>query len=103
MTSDRVRRLKQVVESRVAAEASLIQTVPVRVGGQAGEPCDVDVHVFALSHYRLTDTAYAWTAGGREFTALDIGPIRSPTDAVCAVMAEQIRLRNLALVGARAA
>ncbi|UYN96332.1 MAG: hypothetical protein KIT25_05155 [Enhydrobacter sp.] len=103
MVSGRAWHLKRMVESRVAAEASLIQTVPVRVGGQGGEPCDVDVHVFALSHCRLTGTAYAWTAGGREFTALDIGPIRSPTDAVCAVRAEQVRLRNLASMGAGAA
>jgi hypothetical protein len=103
MDADRVGRLKQLVERRVAAEASLIRTVTVRVGGQAGGPCDVDVHVFALAHCRLTDTAYAWMADGREFTALDIGPIRSPVDAVWAVMAEQIRLRNLALRGASAA
>lgn len=103
MVPDRVHSLKQLVENRVAAEASLIQTVPVRVGGRAGEPCDVDVHVFALSHCPVTDTAYAWLADGQEFTALDIGPIRSPTDAVCAMLAEQIRLRNLALMGVNAA
>lgn len=97
-----LQHLKHEVEARTTARAALIQTVPVRVAGSDGAPCDVDVHVFALSQCHKTDTAYAWMHDGRSFTALDIGPIRSPGDAVCAALAEQRRLRNLLLMGVAA-
>lgn len=89
--------LRLAVESRCASRAALIQTVPVRARIDGNQTWDVDVHVFEVLGCAKTHTAYAWQSGSRVYTALDIGPIRSPSDAVCATMADRIRERNLSL------
>ena len=95
--------LAVAVQVRFACDASLLQTVPVRARITGGRICDVDVHIFALGRTAKSHTAYAWRHDDRIFTALDIGPIRSPTDAVCAALADEARRRNLALCGLAAA
>ena len=94
--------LHGAIEARCACQAALIQTVPVRARAAGSRTWDVDVHVFELIDCAKTSTAYAWRADDRVFTALDIGPIRSPTDAVNAAVADEARQRNLALAGGAA-
>ena len=89
--------LQSEIERRWACTASLIQTVPVRARVDGNRTWDVDVHVFELVSCAKTNTAYAWTSDDRVFASLDIGPIRSPSDAVCATAADLARQRNLAL------
>jgi len=89
--------LKSAVESRCASRASLLQTVPVRARIDGNQTWDVDVHVFAVTDCSKTHTAYAWLSDSRVYTALDIGPIRSPSDAVCATLADSVRERNLSM------
>ncbi len=91
--------LLNAMEVRGACAAELIQTVPVRARVTGTQTWDVDVHVFELISCGKTDTGYAWRVDDRVFTALDIGPIRSPTDAVCAALADEARQRKLALAG----
>ena len=95
--------MKCEIERRWACQAALIQTVPVRATAPDNRTCDVDVHVFELADCAKTHTAYAWSSDSRLFTALDIGPIRSPVDAVCATLADEVRQRNLAMAGLVAA
>jgi len=93
--------LQGAIEARCACHAALIQTVPVRARTAGARMLDVDVHVFELIDCAKTSTAYAWRSEDRVFTALDIGPIRSPNDAVRAALADETRQRNLALAGVR--
>lgn len=99
--------LKEAVERRCAVVATLVQTVPVSAQIQGSRTWDVIVHVFEVPGCAVTGKAYAWAAPvegpvarGEEsqvFTALDIGPIKSPIDAVCATLADQMRQRRLAM------
>jgi hypothetical protein len=94
--------LVSAIEARCACHAALIQTVPVRAGAASrrswGAPAwDVDVHIFELIDCGKASTAYAWRSDDRVFTALEIGPIRSPFDAVQAALADEARQRNLDL------
>ena len=91
--------LLEAIEARWPCHAALIQTVPVRARTVGSRALDVDVHVFDLVDHDKASTAYAWRTNDRVFTALEIGPIRSPTDAVCAALADEARQRNLALAG----
>ena len=94
--SDDAFELLSAIEERCESRASLIQTVPVRARIAGTETWDVDVHVFTVADCSKTRTAYAWQSDSRVYTALDIGPVRSPTDAVCAALADRLRERNLA-------
>ena len=89
--------IQTAMETRGECSAALIQTVPVRARTAGSRTLDVDVHVFELIDCARSRTGYAWRADDRVFTALEIGPIRSPIDAVCAVLADEARRRNLAL------
>ncbi len=91
--------LQTAIETRGDCLAALIQTVPVRARAAGSRTLDVDVHVFELIDCAKSRTGYAWRANDRVFTALEIGPIRSPMDAVCAVLADEARRRNLELGG----
>ncbi|HZP99892.1 MAG TPA: hypothetical protein VFB13_10170 [Reyranella sp.] len=89
--------LLAAIEARCACPAALIQTVPVRARTSGSRTCDVDVHVFELVGHDKASTGYAWRLDDRILTAIEIGPVRSPTDAVCAGLADEARRRNLAL------
>lgn len=86
------------VEQRGACAARLIQTVPVRtkIGEDAQQ--DVVVHVYELKGCAMTNRAYAWFTDD-VYTALDIGPIRSPAAAVHATVADRDRRSKLASRG----
>jgi hypothetical protein len=93
--------LKAAVERRWPCTAALIQTVPVRAE-LGGRVIDAIVHVFALNEYTTALRAYAWaapiegSARRRVHVAQHIGPIKSPTDAVWATIADDLRARRLA-------
>lgn len=93
--------LKAAVERRWPCSATLVQTVPVRAELADGG-VDAIVHVFALAGYSKALRAYAWaapiegSARRRIHVAQHIGPIKSPTDAVWATIADEVRARRLA-------
>lgn len=92
--------LRAAVEDRHACTASLIQTVPVSVFVEGGRTRDIVVHIFQLTGCAKTNRAYAWSssdAADRAFVSLDIGPIKSPIDAVGAAIADEYRLARLAM------
>ena len=84
------------VEQRGSCAARLVQTVPVHARIGEDLSLDVVVHVYELQGCRMTNRAYAWFTDA-VYTALDIGPIRSPSNAVYATVADQIRRTRLAL------
>jgi hypothetical protein len=86
------------VEQRGACIARLVQTVPVRTKSGDGEQQDVVVHVYELKGCAMTNRAYAWFTDD-VYTALDIGPIRSPAAAVHATVADRDRRSKLASRG----
>ena len=90
------------VEQRGSCAARLLQTVPVHARIAEGQLLDVVVHVYELQGCRTTNRAYAWFTDD-VYTALDIGPIRSPAAAVHATVAERDRLSKLALRGLKEA
>ena len=90
------------VERRGSCAARLLQTVPVHARIGEDQSLDVVVHVSELQGCQITNRAYAWFTDG-VYTALDIGPIRSPAAAVHATVAERERLSKLALRGLREA
>ena len=89
--------LKAAIERRHDGVASLVQTVPVRAHLMGTARWQGVVYIFALTNNRKARRAYAWPASpaagpdGRVFTALHIGPIDSPTSAVCAALANAVR------------
>ncbi len=93
--------LQAAIERRWPSVATLLQTVPVRAE-LGGEVIDAVVHVFGLAHCSKAPRAYAWaapiegSARRRVQIALHIGPIKSPTDAVWATIADEVRARRLA-------
>jgi hypothetical protein len=93
--------LQAAVERRWPSSATLVQTVPVRAE-LGGNVIDAVVHVFDLAQCAKAARAYAWTAPiedthrRRLQVALHIGPIKSPTDAVWATLADEVRARRLA-------
>ena len=89
--------LQDAIERRCACAARFVQTVPVSASFGC-ESWDVVVHVFDLEGCEKTNRAYAWSSGS-VYTALDIGPIRSPSNAVNAIVADMIRRSRLALWG----
>lgn len=88
--------LQSAIEQRCSCAARFVQTVPVSVPVGADDFWDVVVHVFDLEGCGKTNRAYAWSSGS-VYTALDIGPIRSPSDAVNAIVADMVRQSRLAL------
>lgn len=98
--------LQAAVEQRCECAATLVQTVPVTAPIQGSRTWDVIVHVFELDGSGVTNKAYAWSSPmegpvgrgfeSRIFTALNIGPIKSPLDAVCATLSDQMRAQRLA-------
>lgn len=91
----RAPELQDAIERRCACAARFVQTVPVSVPLGTEDAWDVVVHVFTLEGCVKTNRAYAWTSGVI-YTALDIGPIRSPSDAVNAILADLVRQSRLA-------
>ncbi len=89
--------LQSAIERRCACTARFVQTVPVSAPFGC-DSWDVVVHVFDLEGCEKTNRAYAWTSGSVH-TALDIGPIRSPSNAVNAIVADMIRQSRLAFWG----
>ena len=92
--------LLPAVEQRGSCAARLVQTVPVPVRTGDDQSPDVVVHVYELQGCPMTNRAYAWFTDD-VYTALDIGPIRSPAAAVYATVADRDRLSKLALRGLR--
>ena len=90
------------VEQRGSCAARLVQTVPVHARVCEDRSLDVVVHVYELQGCQMTNRAYAWFTDNI-YTALDIGPIRSPTAAVHAIVADRDRLSKLASKGLREA
>jgi hypothetical protein len=90
--------LQSAIERRCGCAARFVQTVPVSVPVGLDDFWDVVVHVFDLEGCEKTNRAYAWSSGS-VYTALDIGPIRSPSNAVNAIVADMIRQSRLALWG----
>jgi hypothetical protein len=91
--------LQAAVEARHACMASLVQTVPVSATMEGGHTRDVVVHIFHLAGCTKTNRAYAWSsreAADEPVVSLDIGPIKSPVDAVGAAIADEYRLARLA-------
>lgn len=94
--------LKTVIEWRWSCSATLAQTVPVRALLEGNRTWDVVVHIFDLADCAKADRLYAWLsprAGDTQrcvFTSLHIGPIKSPVHAVCATVADELRINRLA-------
>ncbi|MEI6203267.1 MAG: hypothetical protein WCP68_15060 [Enhydrobacter sp.] len=76
--------------------------MPVQARIGEDQSLDVVVHVYELDGCRMTNRAYAWFTDD-VYTALDIGPIRSPAAAVHAIVADRDRLSKLASRGLREA
>ena len=90
--------LQSAIERRCDCAARFVQTVPVSAPIGVEETWDVVVHLVELDGCEKTNRAYAWTSE-QIYTALDIGPIRSPVTAVHATVADLIRQSRLALWG----
>ena len=88
------------VEQRGSCAARLVQTVPGHARLGEDQSLDVVVHVYELQGCRMTNRAYAWFTDD-VYTALDIGPIRSPAAAVQAIVADRDRRSKLARQGLR--
>jgi hypothetical protein len=87
--------LQSAIERRCGCAARFVQTVPVSAPVGVGRTWEVIVHIFDLEGCLMTNRAYAWSSGS-VYTALDIGPIRSPGNAVNAIVADMIRQSRLA-------
>jgi hypothetical protein len=93
--------LEGAIVRRWPCAAQLVQTVPVRAEFE-GRSFDAVVHVFDLAGCGKAARAYAWTAPidgtarRRIQVSLHIGPIKSPTEAVWAAIADDVRARRLA-------
>lgn len=88
--------LRSEIERRYACAARFVQTVPVSAPLGVDRTWDVVVHIFDLDGCLMTNRAYAWDSG-EVHVMLDIGPIRSPGDAVQATVADRLRRDRLAL------
>jgi hypothetical protein len=98
------RDLKVAVEQRWSCGATLVQTVPVTAMLDSERVWDVIVHIFEIDGYAKATRAYAWVGSlldgsdkDRIYSALDIGPIKGPGDAVGAAIADELRTTRLAL------
>ncbi|MBV8393580.1 MAG: hypothetical protein JOY81_10405 [Alphaproteobacteria bacterium] len=96
--------LKRAVERRWSCDATLLQTVPVTAVLDSERSWDVIVHIFRLDGHPKAGRAYAWMGSlhddsgkQRLYSALDIGPIKGPGDAVGAAIADELRTTRLAL------
>jgi hypothetical protein len=98
------RDLRAAVEWRWSCSAELLQTVPVSVQLGGGRTWDVIVHIFDLLGCAKASRAYAWTVAAgadgeqRILSSLHIGPINTPSDAVGAAAADELRTKRLAMV-----
>lgn len=87
--------LKDAIESRHGGRATLAQSVPVKETHDGQTVWEGVVHVFDLADHPKATRAYAWSSPiegsqkRRFFAVLQIGPIKSPADAVrAAIIAE---------------
>jgi hypothetical protein len=93
-----ITRLITAIETRYGGVATLAQSVPVREafkGERVWDGWDGVVHVFDLRGHPKATRAYAWSSpieesGKRRFFVVrQMGPIKSPVDAVrAAIVAE---------------
>ena len=90
--------LARAVEAQHGGVATFAQSAPVRETHDGQTVWEGVVHVFDLEGCEKTNRAYAWSSGSVH-TALDIGPIRSPSSAVNAIVADMIRQSRLAFWG----
>jgi hypothetical protein len=90
-------RLKQAVESQHGGRAVFVEWVPVKDVVQGKTVWEGLVHVFELEGHPSATRAYVWScpiegSDERLFHAvLHLGLIRSPLDAIRAVMAAERR------------
>ena len=90
--------LKHAVETHHGGEATFVQSVPVTETHDGATVWEGVVHVFDLKGHPGATRAYAWSSPiegsskRRSFAVLDMGAIKSPTDAVrAAIVAEHRR------------
>lgn len=92
MSNDKTGLLKKVIDIQHGGESAYLHSVRVhRAPAQPGV-WDGVVHVFSIVGNALADKAYAWAApidgstSSNFFAVLHNGPVRSPRDAVDAVV-----------------
>jgi hypothetical protein len=89
--------LRTAVEMQHGGRASLVQSVPVRETFAHQIVWEGVVHVFDLEGHPTAKRAYAWSSPiegsdkRRFFAVLQIGPIKTPADAVRAAIVAESR------------
>ena len=93
-------RLKREVEGQHGGRAVLVDVLPVKEVFQSQTVWEGLVHVFDLDGHPKATRAYAWSSpmeGGnkrRFYAILHLGNVRSPLDAVRAVIVAEQRSRS---------
>jgi len=95
MTGVDIGELRDAIESQHGGAATLAQSVPVTETHNGQTVWQGVVHVFDLEGHPKATRAYAWSSPiegsdkRRFFAVLQMGPIKSPADAVrAAIVAE---------------
>lgn len=90
-----VQQLRRAVEAQYSCRATFSQTIPVRGNLRRKITQDIVVHVFDLEDQPEATRAFAWTSpvnGSDErrlFAVLQVGEVKTPLDAVRAVIAAE--------------
>ena len=92
--------LVKAIESQHGGTATLAQSVPVKEVYKGETVWQGVVHVFDLEGHPKATRAYAWSSPiegsdkRRFFAVLQMGPIKSPADAVRAAIVAEHRERS---------
>ena len=96
-----IEELRDVIRKLHGAEATHVETVPVKETFQGKTVWDGDVEVFALHGHPKTNRAYAWSHETddpanpkRHVTVLHIPPVVSPVLAVRAAIVQELKSRG---------
>lgn len=91
-------QLREAVESQHGGRAWFVQAVPVRDEFEGQVAWEGVVHVFNLEGVPAAPRAYAWstvideaTQKRRFYAVLEMGPVKSPVDAVRAAIVAEAR------------
>jgi hypothetical protein len=97
-----IEELRDVIQKLHGAEATHVESVPVKESFQGSTVWEGIVEVFELRGHPKATHAYAWAHetddpenSKRHVTVLRIPPVVSPITAVQAAIAQEFRIRNL--------
>lgn len=97
MAANHISELLDIIRRLHGAEATHLESVPVKETFQGQTVWDGIVEVFNLKGHPLTDRVYAWMhdtgdpAKPKRVTVLHVNPVLSPVEAVRAFIIQEFR------------